>query len=194
MTLVSIFVNPLQFNDLSDFEKYPRTLEQDKNLLIKEEIDLLFTPGANFLSNHKVSLKLGDLSKKLCGKFREGHFEGVSSVIIRFLNLINPDFIFLGEKDFQQTLIIRKIIKDLGYVVKVKVLPTVRDENNVAYSSRNKLLRNDFSLATLIPKTLNQIIREIKNGNFKLTRINEIKNSLKNNGIQKVEYLEILKE
>ena len=194
ITLLSIFVNPLQFNDINDYKNYPRTLEQDKKLAFKEGVDILFNPNNHFILKKKKSFKLGDISKKLCGSFRKGHFEGVSAVVIEFLNLINPDLILLGEKDFQQTIVIKKIIKNLDFKVKVKVIPTVRDQNDVALSSRNKLLGADSSLAVLVPKTLNQMIKEIKNGNFKFSRIDELKSNLIGKGIQKVDYLEILKE
>ena len=163
-------------------------------MAFKEGIDILFNPNDHFILKKKRSFKLGDISKKLCGSFRKGHFEGVSAVVIEFLNLINPDLILLGEKDFQQTIVIKKIIKNLDFKVKVKVTPTVRDKNDVALSSRNKLLGTDSSLAVLIPKTLNQMIKEIKNGNFKFSRIDELKSNLIGKGIQKVDYLEILKE
>ncbi len=194
INLVSIFINPLQFDDKIDFRNYPRTFERDKKLLYEEDVDLLFSPLPDFVLNEKQSFDLGNMEKKLCGKFRKGHFEGVSSVIIKFLKLINPDFIFLGEKDFQQILIIKKIIRDLNFNVGVKVLPTVRDKKNIALSSRNKLLKKDISLAVLIPDTLNQIISEIENGNFQLSKINKYKDYLIERGIQEVEYLEILKE
>ena len=192
VNLVSIFINPLQFDDKIDFRNYPRTFERDKQLLFHEDVDLLFSPLPDFVLNEKHTFDLGNMEKKLCGKFRKGHFEGVSSVIIKFLKLINPDFIFLGEKDFQQILVIKKI-QDLGFNVEVKVIPTVRDEKNIALSSRNKLLK-DISLAVLIPDTLNQIISEIENGNFQLSKINKFKDYLIERGIQEVEYLEILKE
>ena len=194
INLVSIFINPLQFNDENDFRNYPRTFERDKKLLLDEDVDLLFSPLPDFVLNQKQSFDLGNMEKKLCGKFRKGHFEGVSSVIIKFLKLINPDFIFLGEKDFQQILIIKKIIRDLNFNVGVKVIPTVRDKNNIALSSRNKLLKKDISLAVLIPDILYQIISEIENGNFQLSKINKFKDYLIEQGIQEVEYLEILKE
>lgn len=192
--IVSIFVNPLQFNDPLDFKNYPRSKKIDRSLLMKEDVDLLFVPDKNFISGDNLPYSLGDISKILCGKDRHGHFEGVAKVIIKFLSLINPDFIYLGEKDFQQTVVIKKIIKDFNFKAKVKVISTVRDENRVALSSRNKLLKKNKYLACLIPRTLAKIIEEIENGDFKLSRINEFKKIIKKKGIDKVNYLEIRKE
>ena len=191
--LASIFVNPLQFNDIDDFKNYPRTIERDIEILDKQNVDILYMPCKNFL-NQKPHYNIGEISKKLCGKDRKGHFEGVAVVIIKFLKLINPDYILLGEKDYQQALIIKKIIKDFNFKTKVKIFPTVRDKNDVALSSRNQLLKKKFFLASYLPKVLKQIMREIKKGGFNLTRIDHFKKLLKRKGIEKVFYLKILKE
>ena len=191
--LASIFVNPLQFNDINDFENYPRTIEKDTKILDKQNVDILYLPCKDFL-NQKPNYHIGEISRKLCGKDRKGHFEGVAVVIIKFLKLINPDYILLGEKDYQQALIIKKIIKDFKFKTKAKIFPTVRDKNDVALSSRNQLLKKKFFLATHLPKVLKQIIREIKKGGFDLIRIDHFKKLLKSKGIEKVFYLKILKE
>ncbi len=191
--IVSIFVNPLQFNEKNDFENYPRTPESDKKKLIKEEVDILFLPKQNFINGKESLYNISDISNKLCGRDRKGHFEGVTTIILEFLELIKPDFITLGEKDFQQVLLIKKIIKDYNFKTEVRVLPTIRDKNGVAFSSRNKLIKK-FSLAINIPSTLKQIIGEIELGDFELIRIDDFKKSLKNSGITEVHYLEILKE
>ena len=191
--LASIFVNPLQFNDIDDFKNYPRTIQKDIEILDKQNVDILYMPYKNFL-NQKPHYNIGKISRKLCGKDRKGHFEGVAVVIIKFLRLINPDYILLGEKDYQQALIIKKIIKDFNFKTKAKIFPTVRDKNGVALSSRNQLLKKNFFLATYLPKVLKQIMREIKKGGFNLTRIDDFKKLLKSKGIEKVFYLIILKE
>ncbi len=192
--LVSIFVNPLQFNNSNDYKKYPRTEELDRSLLSKEKVDLLYLPNLELVSKDNFTYSLGDISKKLCGIDRKGHFQGVAKVIIKFLRIINPHCIYLGEKDFQQTLIIKKIVKDLNFNTKVVVVPTVRDKNKIALSSRNKILGKKLVLAQLIPSILSQIIKELNNGDFNLSRIDELKESIKKKGIDKVNYLEILKE
>ncbi len=191
--LVSIFVNPLQFENINDFNDYPRTWESDKLCLLGEKVDLLFTPDKEFLEQKNYFLKLGNIAKKLCGKDRKGHFEGVSEVIIKFLKLIEPNSIILGEKDFQQTLIIKKIVLDFGFKTKVKVLPTVRSRDKIALSSRNNLVKNRL-LISKISSTLQKIIEEIYNGCFKFSRLSDYKKELKILGFEKVNYLEVLKE
>ena len=165
----------------------------DKLNLIREEVDLLFQPNDDFIYKKNYKISLGNTSKKLCGKDRKGHFEGVSKVILNFLELIKPDSIFLGEKDFQQMLVIKKIISDFGFSTKIKILPTIRDENKIALSSRNQLVKNK-ALTFEIPKTLQKIIKEIFSGNFKFSNIDDYKKDLLNLGFERVNYLEILKE
>lgn len=192
--IVSIFVNPLQFNDYKDFNDYPRTLELDKKKLSAEAVDILFFPDSDIIKRMKFYFKLGNISKKLCGIDRKGHFEGVAKIILIFLNLIKPDFITLGEKDYQQLLVIKKIIKESKIKTKVKSCPTVRNRDGVALSSRNQLLGKKIFLAKYIPYVLKQITLEITDGNFELKRLNYFKDFLEKTGIDKVHYLEILNE
>ena len=192
--LVSIYVNPHQFDNKKDFFSYPRTFSMDKRLLIRENIDLLFAPKNEFL-NKKLNIPpLGAIVKRLCGIDRPGHFEGVAKVIINFLHIIKPDYIYLGEKDFQQILVIKKIIKALKINTVVIAMPTVRDIKDVAISSRNQFLKNKKNELRKIPDTLNKIRMRILKGNFKISTIEDLKKDLLENGINNVNYLEILKE
>ena len=136
--VVSIFVNPLQFNDDKDFDNYPRTIESDKKKLLAEGVDILFLPDAQIINEVKFVFRLGHISRKLCGVDRSGHFEGVAKIILKFLDIIKPDSITLGEKDYQQLLVIKKIIKDLKFKTEVRSSPTVRNKDGIALSSRNK--------------------------------------------------------
>ena len=192
--VVSIFVNPLQFNDDKDFDNYPRTIESDKKKLLAEGVDILFLPDAQIINVVKFVFRLGHISRKLCGIDRSGHFEGVAKIILKFLDLIKPDFITLGEKDYQQLLVIKKIIKDFKMKTKVKPCPTVRDKDGIALSSRNKLLGKKISLARYIPTVLKQITLEINDGRFELHRLKYFKDYLEKSGINRVHYLEILNE
>lgn len=192
--IVSIFVNPLQFNDYNDFNNYPRTIESDKQKLLEEAVDVLFLPDAKIIDAVRLVFRLGCISRKLCGIDRSGHFEGVAKIILKFLDLIKPDFITLGEKDYQQLLVIKKIIKDFKIKTKVKSSPTVRDKDGIALSSRNKLLGKKIFLAKYIPAVLKQITLEINEGNFELYRLKYFINYLENSGIDRVHYLEILNE
>ena len=135
--IVSVFVNPLQFNDENDYIRYPRTKENDLKILKKLKVNLIFFPEKNFITEKFFPGKIQFLSK-LCGIDRPGHFEGVASVIFRFLNLLKPDFIYLGEKDYQQILVIKSLIKNLEFKTKVVEIPTVRESNGLALS--NKLI------------------------------------------------------
>ena len=192
--VVSIFVNPLQFNDDKDFDNYPRTIESDKKKLLAEGVDILFLPDAQIINVVKFVFRLGHISRKLCGIDRSGHFEGVAKIILKFLDLIKPDFITLGEKDYQQLLVIKKIIKDFKMKTKVKPCPTVRDKDGIALSSRNKLLGKKISLARYIPTVLKQITLEINDGRFELHRLKYFEDYLEKSGINRVHYLEILNE
>ena len=192
--VVSIFVNPLQFNDDKDFDNYPRTIESDKKKLLAEGVDILFLPDAQIINEVKFVFRLGHISRKLCGVDRSGHFEGVAKIILKFLDIIKPDSITLGEKDYQQLLVIKKIIKNLELKTEVRSYPTVRNKEGIALSSRNKLLGKKIFLAKYIPTIFKQINLEILEGNFELRRLNYFKDFLEKSGIDRVHYLEILNE
>ena len=194
ITLVSIFVNPLQFNNRIDYKTYPRTLEDDKKILINEGIDILFVPADNFISKKSDLLDLGVIPKKLCGKDRPGHFEGVARVIFRFLSLIKPDNIFLGEKDFQQILVIKKVIKKFKCDTRIKVIQTIRDVNKIALSSRNNLLKENFKQAIIIPRVLFKVKKLIESGSCSLSEIDKIKSNIQEECNVYLKYLEVLKE
>ena len=144
-TLVSIFVNPAQFNNINDFKKYPRNINKDIIILKKINPDFLFMPKKKDLFRDKRinKIKLGKFSKYLCGKYRRNHFTGVVDVIDRFLKIINPLYIFLGEKDYQQLQLIRQLVKDLNINVSICGVPTVRETDGLAMSSRNVYLSPD---------------------------------------------------
>ena len=196
LTLVSIFVNPLQFNNKKDFKDYPRSIESDLDILKKLCVDLVFVPSESFTENISCSWKINQLNKVLCGYDRPGHFEGVILIVSRLLKLINPDFLFLGEKDFQQMLIVKKLVNQFFSKTKLILVPTVRDASGLALSSRNKLIsKNKKISAKKIFKTLNIISRKIQSSDgLKKIEINFYKKKMLKEGIQKVNYLEILSE
>ena len=141
-TLVSIFVNPKQFNKKSDFRSYPRNTKKDIKLLKKLKIDYLYIPTSKEIYGFKPKNKifLDKSSKKLCGKFRKGHFEGVLNVVNRFIEIIKPKYIFLGKKDYQQLFLIKKHIEKRKIKSKIIECKTIRENNGVACSSRNSNL------------------------------------------------------
>ncbi len=140
-TLVSIFVNPTQFNKKKDFENYPRNKKKDLLILKKLKVNYVFMPNTKDIYKKKRSkkIKLFKKDKILCAKYRKGHFEGVLDIMDRLTNLIKPKKIFLGKKDFQQFILVKKFIYN-KYKIKVTGCTTIRDKNNIALSSRNRLL------------------------------------------------------
>ena len=146
-----------------------------------------------FNDTNSFTINLGDIAKKLCGVKRKGHFEGVATVILKFLLLIRPNKIFLGEKDFQQILIIKKLIKDFNFDIKVVLVKTQRDKNGVALSSRNQFVKKSELLKEVF-KNLKLIKERIHSRKFSLVQLDRIKDNLKSTGIDEVNYLELLKE
>ncbi len=140
--IVSIFVNPLQFEPGSDFERYPRPEEADEEFCRDADVDLLFRPGPNemYLDNRTVFVDETSLSQTLEGKSRSGHFRGVCTVVAKLFNILLPDVAVFGEKDFQQLAIIRRMVRDLNFKVDIVGVPTVREDDGLACSSRNQYL------------------------------------------------------
>lgn len=171
--VVSIFVNPTQFGPNEDFDNYPRTFEQDKKACSENGVDLIFAPVAiemypEFSSNKKNLTKVVppvEHVDKLCGKSREGHFDGVATVVLKLFNIVQPDKAFFGQKDAQQLIIIKKICKDLNVPVEVVGCPIIREESGLAYSSRNAYLNSeDKKKASSIYKVLKKIIKLYNSG------------------------------
>ncbi len=140
--VVSIFVNPLQFGRNEDFSQYPKTLARDCKLLSDVGADLVFQPEASemYPRGFCTTVAVERIEEKLCGKARLGHFRGVAVVVLKLLHLIMPDIAYFGQKDFQQTVIIKRMVSDLNADVAIKVLPIVRDAGGLALSSRNVYL------------------------------------------------------
>lgn len=158
ITIVSIYVNPTQFNNSSDLEHYPRTLEQDLLLLEKENCDIVFTPSNEEIYPNnfdKISLNLGQLAEIMEGKFRPGHFEGVVNVVYRLFDIVKPNKAFFGLKDFQQVAVIKYMVKELNLPVEIIPCPTLREDGGLAMSSRNlRLSEQDKANALILFKTL----------------------------------------
>ncbi len=193
-TIVSIFVNPKQFNNKNDLKSYPRNIKKDLKILKKSnKVDFVYLPKFNDIYKDRKKFKIKLLKKDniLCAKFRKGHFEGVLDVMNRLTKIVNPQKIFMGEKDFQQLHLVKKHL-ERNYKTKVIPCKTIRDSNKVALSSRNYLL-NKYNLATAanVFKKLKNIKKKITNKKNISNFLNFEKNKLKNNYKIKIDYLEL---
>lgn len=166
-TVVSVFVNPIQFCPGEDLDKYPRTLEADEKLCTDSGVDIVFAPSpkemygeGTIMSNDFLTYVIPPFfyTNKLCGKSRVGHFDGVCTVVNKLFNIVQPDFAFFGEKDRQQLIILKKMVHDLNIPVEIIPCPIVREESGLALSSRNKYLsENGKKEALVLSKILNNI-------------------------------------
>jgi len=189
----SIFVNPTQFNNKQDFEKYPITLTRDIQMLEAAGCDILFIPGiveiypAGYIAPH---YELGILETILEGEFRPGHFQGVCQVVDRLLQIIAPNHLFLGQKDYQQCMVIKKLIELKSYPTRVITVPTIRENNKLALSSRNMRLTDpEKKKAEEISECLLTIKQEIKAGSLKELKM-AMQHQLTKHGFM-VDYVEI---
>jgi len=157
ITLVSIFVNPTQFNDKKDLENYPRILREDLESLDAAGVDYLFYPSYKSLyaDNYRYRVCENEISKILCGAFRPGHFDGVLTVVLKLLNIAGADKAYFGEKDYQQYLLIRDMARAFFLTTKIISCPTVREKNGLALSSRNRRLsETEYALAPEFSRSL----------------------------------------
>jgi pantoate--beta-alanine ligase len=199
VTVASIFVNPMQFGPGEDFEKYPRTYTIDKQLLEDASVDVVFLPDAENFYPGGVSLSTavevrGGAGEGLCGRFRPGHFRGVATVVAKFLNVIRPTRAYFGQKDFQQSLVIKKMVRDLNMDVTIVACPTVREKDGLAMSSRNVYLdagqRKD---ALLIYKALKAVEENLTSSRMDLSDAPRLMNSVINSGglVSEIQYASV---
>ncbi len=193
--LISIFVNPLQFGENEDFQKYPRDIESDckeayeagANIVWAPDFEDVFPGGEDF--HFKINAPL-TLQKHLCGAFRTNHFDGVATVVVRLLKLVQPTRLFLGEKDWQQLIILRQLVNELCIPVKIHSIPTIRDKDGLPYSSRNKYLSKEERFKALaLPKVMTKAVQNyLKDDEI---NIDTLRRSLESKGLD-VEYIEIV--
>ena len=199
--VVSDFVNPIQFGPSEDFDKYPRTLDADMELCNKEGVDIVFAPSADEMYGEGQRLSNDTLTyvcppffyvNTLCGKSRTGHFDGVCTVVLKLFNIVQPDYAFFGQKDAQQVIIIKKMVKDLNVPIQIIQCPIIREESGLALSSRNKYLTEQGKKdALVLSKILNNIKSCYKKG---ITDVNALKETAYGFLTDKhdMEYLEIV--
>ncbi|MGZ5135237.1 MAG: pantoate--beta-alanine ligase, partial [Flavitalea sp.] len=194
ITVCSIFVNPTQFNDRKDFDKYPVTIEQDIQQIESIATEILFLPAVDDIypdgTEKLENYQLGYLETVLEGKFRPGHFQGVSQVMKRLLHIVSPDTLFMGQKDFQQSLVVGHLLQNLNTKTELVVVTTVRENNGLAMSSRNmRLTEIERANAGAICQSLEYIRKHISAGNLTDLKKNA-SNILLAHGF-KIDYVEI---
>ena len=174
--VASIFVNPLQFNRKEDLETYPRTMSEDLKVCDDCGVDLVFAPTeADLYPVEQLTfVESAALSQHLCGQFRPGHFRGVATVVLKLFNIVQPDRAYFGQKDAQQLAIIRRMVQDLNVPVTIVPIPTVREPDGLAISSRNQLLTLDQrAVAPVLSRALRKAIDVIQNGEQRVAVIRE---------------------
>lgn len=174
--VVSIFVNPLQFGPSEDFHAYPGDIEEDTDKLRREDVDILFIPDSDLMYGEGFSthVEVGGISGRLCGAFRPGHFRGVATVVTKLLNIVKPARVYFGQKDFQQTVVIRQMARDLNIDADLVVCPTLREPDGLAMSSRNAFLgATERVAAAVIYRTLSEASGMVESGIIDAERIRE---------------------
>ena len=195
-TLVSIFINPTQFNNKKDYLSYPKNIKKDLNILKKLKVNFVYIPNKKdiYSFKRKESIVLKKENKVLCAKFRKGHFEGVIDVMDRLTNIIKPNKIFMGKKDYQQLLLVKKFIEK-KYETKIIPCKTIRNKNKLALSSRNQLLsKSDLVKAGKIARELFNFKMFLRNNKKTKNLLQKKKELLKKNFDIKIDYLEIRKK
>src|SRR3989304_1337908 len=194
--VVSIFVNPAQFGPKEDYKEYPRDMEGDTEKIAYVGVDTLFTPSVSAIypEGYRTYIEVKDLSDVMCGRARPGHLRGVATVVLKLFNIVKPHKAFFGQKDFQQTVIIKKMVEDFNVNMDIVVLPTVRESDGLAMSSRNQYLKNsDRSAATCLYRALKKGRSLFEDGNKDTNKIREIiLHTLREEPSAHLEYLAIV--
>ena len=195
-TVVSIFVNSLQFNSVSDLEAYPRQIEQDMVIAEQQSVDVLVVPDHEemYPNGFASTVSAGPIAQHMEGLHRPGHFEGVATVVVKLLNAVMPDAAYFGLKDFQQLAVIRSVVRDLNIKCDVRGVPTVRNGMGLALSSRNSRLSTDrLEQASIIFSLLNEMVIQARRSETStLTLQNHFNNRMKSVSGAKVEYVEVV--
>ena len=194
--VVSIFVNPSQFGPKEDLKSYPRPFKNDFVSRLKEGVDIIFYPEAKqmYPKGYKTYVEVKELSDLLCGKSRPGHFKGVATIVTKLFNIVQPDTAYFGQKDAQQAVIIKKMVKDLNIPVEIKVMPIVRQKDGLAMSSRNAYLSAQGKKdALVLYQSFNLAKDLIKKGVRDPHKIiNSMRGLIQNNKAARIEYIAIV--
>lgn len=194
--VVSIFVNPTQFGPNEDYSRYPRTMEQDLAACERLGADLVFAPSVEemYPEPQLAFVEVARVSEHLCGKFRPGHFRGVATVVLKLLNIVQPQLAYFGEKDMQQLVVIRRMVEDLNVPVRIIGVPTVRESDGLALSSRNKYLSGDERRAApSLYKSLQEAVSRIQAGEKDVAKVRAAAmETLQRQALIRVEYFDIV--
>lgn len=194
ITVVSIFVNPTQFNNKNDYSRYPRILSDDIEKLKKVKCDFLFTPSEDemYPEEDNREFDFGILDKVMEGKFRPGHFRGVGLIVSKLFEIVRPNKAYFGEKDFQQVAIIKHLTKQLKFNIEIVACPIIREKDGLAMSSRNMLLTEEQRKnVSLIYRTLSESVKSAKSLSVSETK-ERVKRTINDNPFMDVEYFEIV--
>ncbi|SMD42901.1 pantoate--beta-alanine ligase [Aquiflexum balticum DSM 16537] len=195
IVVVSIFVNPTQFNNKEDFENYPNTISKDLELLDQTGVDLVFVPDIQeiYPAQPSLSFDFGKIERVLEGAFRPGHFNGVAIVVSKLLNIVKPHQVYFGQKDLQQVMIVRRLVEDLSFNTEIVIIPTVREADGLAMSSRNlRLSLEQRAIAPLLYKALLKAKDELLKGNNWLAIREKINLMFKEQPGVQLEYFELV--
>jgi len=194
--VVSVFVNPIQFDRRDDYDRYPRPLSSDVEFCSRMGVDYVFAPSIEemYPRPQRTFVEVTEVSERLCGQFRPGHFRGVATVVVKLLNIVQPDRAYFGEKDAQQLAVIRRMTADLNVPVSIVEVPTLRESDGLALSSRNQLLSSEErQIAPLLSRALRKVQDLVSTGE---TRADVVKREslrvLNEHPEVRVEYLEIV--
>lgn len=196
ITVVTIFVNPTQFAPGEDLDKYPRTLEEDLKLLGDVGVQYVFCPDTETMYSPGSSTAVAPpkISRKLEGEFRPTHFGGVATIVLKLLNIVEPDIAFFGQKDFQQVAVVKQMVRDLNVPVEIRACPIIRDEDGLALSSRNAYLSDEErAIALTINKTLSHVRQQIEDGQrdgFEV--VTEMRQMLIDGGVSSIDYAAVV--
>jgi pantoate--beta-alanine ligase len=196
LSVCSIFVNPIQFNNLSDFILYPRTIENDSKMALEAGCDVLFVPSGEEMYPQKsiVGISFGEAEKVMEGAFRPGHFSGVGVVVAKLFNIVQPDVAYFGQKDFQQCAVVEMLVRDLSFPVRIVKAPTVRESDGLAMSSRNaRLTKEQRAAAPVIYAALKEAEKMMKEGISFENAKNSVAESIAKEPLLSLEYCQTAK-
>jgi pantoate--beta-alanine ligase len=195
LVVVSIFVNPLQFGENEDFSTYPRDLERDAGLAEQAGVDYLFIPDVKEMYPQPIetNITVKNVTEVMCGRSRPGHFDGVSTVVTKLFNIIQPDYAYFGQKDAQQIAVLEQMVHDLNSPVQIRPCPTLREEDGLAMSSRNVYLSSEErEQATTLYQTLRRTVQSIQQGERDVQQLrSEMENQISTAPLAEIDYIDI---